>query len=222
MPINKENFRSFLVKLPSLFFGLFLFAAGSVSNLYSGLGMNPWGVFHVGLMAPLGLTLGQVAQVVGLVVLLGGWALGFAPGFGTVMNMFFIGWFTDRIIELNLIPKPTDVVGQFALLIMSVLFVGAGSLFYMRVQLGAGPRDGLMVGFVKKLNQQVWLVRGSIEVTVLVLGYLMGGPVGVGTVVTALSIGYAVQFAFKLGKFEGKSRQMNLWELYGYLTGKST
>jgi uncharacterized membrane protein YczE len=218
MLINGGNLRSFLVKLPSLYFGLFLFAAGSVTNLYSGLGMSPWGVFHVGLMAPLGLTLGQVAQVVGLVVLLGGWVLGFAPGFGTVMNMVFIGWFTDRIMEWNLVPKPTDVVGQYVLLLLSVVFVGAGSLFYMRVQLGAGPRDGLMVGLVRKMNRQVWLVRGGIEVSVLILGYFMGGPVGVGTIVTALSIGYAVQYAFKLGKFEGKSPQMNLWELYNHLT----
>ncbi len=220
MPINGENLRSFALKLPSLYFGLFLFAAGSVTNLYSGLGMSPWGVFHVGLMGPLGLTLGQVAQLVGLVVLLGGWVLGFPPGWGTVSNMFFIGWFTDRIMEWNLVPKPTDAVGQYALLFLSVLFVGAGSLFYMRVQLGAGPRDGLMVGLVRKLNKPVGIVRGSIEVTVLVLGYLMGGPVGVGTIITALTIGYSVQYAFKLGKFEGKSPQMNLWELYGYLRGK--
>ena len=217
MPIHSGNLRSFAAKLPSLYFGLFLFAAGSVSNLYSGLGMNPWGVFHVGLMVPLGLTLGQVAQVVGLIVLLGGWALGFAPGFGTVMNMIFIGWFTDRIMEWNIIPKPTNVVGQYALLLTSILCVGTGSLFYMRVQLGAGPRDGLMVGLVRKLNKPIGIVRGSIEVTVLVLGYLMGGPVGVGTIITAFAIGYSVQYAFKLGKFEGKSPQMNLWELYGHL-----
>jgi uncharacterized membrane protein YczE len=218
MPINRGNLRSVLVKLPSLYFGLFLFAAGSVTNLYSGLGMNPWGVFHVGITGISGLTLGQVSQLVGLVVLLIGWGLGFPPGWGTVSNMFFIGWFTDRIIEWGLIPKPTDVIGQYTLLLLSVVFVGAGSLFYMRVQLGAGPRDGLMVGLVRRLNKPVWLVRGSIEVSVLILGYLLGGPVGIGTVVTALTIGYSVQYAFKLGKFEGKSLQLNLWELYYKLT----
>jgi len=221
MPIHEENLRSFLAKLPSLYFGLFLFAAGSVTNLYSGLGMSPWGVFHVGVSGLSGLTLGQVSQLVGLVVLLIGWGLGFPPGFGTASNMFFIGWFTDRIMEWGLVPKPTDPVGQYALLLLSVVFVGAGSLFYMRMQLGAGPRDGLMVGLVRQLNRPVWLVRGSIEVTVLILGYFLGGPVGVGTVVTALTIGYSVQYAFKLGKFEGKSPQMNLWELYGYLQGKN-
>jgi uncharacterized protein len=221
MPINGGNLRSFLVKLPSLYFGLFLFAAGSVTNLYSGLGMSPWGVFHVGITGPTGLTLGQVSQLVGLVVLLIGWALGFPPGWGTVSNMFFIGWFTDRIMEWRLVPKPTDVLGQYALLLLSVVFVGAGSLFYMRVQLGAGPRDGLMVGLVRQLNKPVWLVRGGIEVSVLILGYLLGGPVGIGTVVTALTIGYSVQYAFKLGKFDGKSSQMNLWELYHHLTKDS-
>jgi uncharacterized membrane protein YczE len=90
----------------------------------------------------------------------------------------------------------------------------------MRVKLGAGPRDGLMVGLIKQLNKPIWLVRGSIEITVLILGFFLGGPVGVGTVVTALTLGYSVQYAFKFGKFEGKSHQMNLWELYGYLQGK--
>jgi uncharacterized membrane protein YczE len=217
MQIHGGNLRSFLVKLPSLYFGLFLFAAGSVTNLYSGLGMSPWGVFHVGISGLSGLTLGQVSQLVGLVVLLLGWWLGFPPGWGTVSNMFFIGWFTDRIMEWGLVPKPTAPLGQYALLLLSVVLVGAGSLFYMRVQLGAGPRDGLMVGIVRQLNKSVWLVRGSIEVTVLILGYFLGGPVGVGTVVTALTVGYSVQYAFKLGKFEGKSPHMNLWQLYGYL-----
>lgn len=220
MPIHRGNLRSFLYRLPSLYFGLFLYAAGTVTNLYSELGMNPWGVFHVGVSGISGLTLGQVTQIVGLVVLLVGWGLGFPPGFGTVMNMFFIGWFTDRIIEWNLVPQPTDPVGKVLLLLLSVVLVGIGSLFYMRVQLGAGPRDGLMVGMVKQLNKPIWLVRSGIEITVLILGYFLGGPVGIGTVVTALSLGYSVQYSFKFGKFDGKSHQMNLWELYGYLYGK--
>jgi len=134
--------------------------------------------------------------------------------------MFFIGWFTDRSIEWWIVPRPTDPLEQAALLLLSVVLIGVGSLFYLRVQLGAGPRDGLMVGLVRSLNRQVWLIRGSIEVTVLVLGYLLGGPVGIGTVVTALTVGYSVQYSFKLGKFEGKSPQMNLWELYEYILGR--
>ena len=183
--------------------------------------MSPWGVFHVGISETSGLTLGQVTQIVGLAVLLLGWTLGFPPGFGTVMNMFFVGWFTDRVIEWGLVPKPTDPLEQVMLLLLSVVLIGVGSLFYLRVQLGAGPRDGLMVGLVRRLDKQVWLVRGIIEVVVLVFGYLLGGPVGVGTIVTALTIGYSVQFAFRIGKYEGKSLQMNLWQLYDYLLGKN-
>ena len=201
-------------KCVSLYFGLFLFAAGMVSNLNSGLGMSPWGVFHVGVANVSGLTLGQVSQIVGFAVLLIGWALGFAPGFGTVMNMYFVGFFIDLLITFNLIPSPIENVFRYALLISSVFLIGAGSLFYLRVQLGAGPRDGLMVGLVKKLNKPIWLIRGLIETFVLIFGGLLGGPIGVGTVITALTTGYAVQLAFRLGKFDGKSKQLNLLELY--------
>ena len=217
MPINRSNLKSFLKRLPSLYFGLFLFALGAVSNLYSGLGMNPWGVFHVGLSGSSELSLGQVTQLVGLVVLLLGWALGFPPGFGTVMNMFFIGFFTDFVISSGLIPKPVDIIWKAAMLGASIICIGSGSLFYMRVRLGAGPRDGLMVGLVRKLDKPIWMVRGSIEILVLIIGWALGGPVGFGTVVTAITVGYSVQFAFKLGRFDPKSRQMNLWELYQYL-----
>jgi len=135
--------------------------------------------------------------------------------------MFFVGWFTDRIMEWEIVPCPTDPLGQYVFLMLSIMLIGAGSLFYMRVQLGAGPRDGLMVGLVKWLNRPVWMIRSGIEITVLILGYFLGGPIGIGTVVTALTIGYSVQCAFILGKFEGKSPQMNLWQLYGYLRGEA-
>jgi uncharacterized membrane protein YczE len=217
MPINRSNLKSFIKRLPSLYFGLFLFALGAVLNLYSGLGMNPWGVFHVGISGSSTLTLGQVTQLVGLVVLLLGWALGFPPGFGTVMNMFFIGFFTDLVISSGLIPKPVDIVWRVVMLGASIICIGAGSLCYMRVTLGAGPRDGLMVGLVRKLDKPIWMVRGCIEILVLITGWFLGGPVGFGTVVTAITVGYSVQTAFKMGRFDGKSHQMNLWELYQYL-----
>ncbi len=209
-----------IIKIPSLLFGLFLFAAGMVSNLYSGLGMSPWGVFHVGVAEVCGLTLGQVSQIIGLVVLLLGWGLGFAPGFGTVMNMFFVGFFTDLIIGYNLIPLPTEIISKIVLLFLSVILIGVGSLFYLRVQLGAGPRDGLMVGIMKKFNKPVWMVRGAIEVSVLILGGLLGGPIGIGTIITAFVIGYVIQIAFKFGNFDSKSKQMNLWDLYSLITKK--
>ena len=219
--VSTDNLRDFLGRLPSLLVGLFLFAVGVVANLNSGLGMSPWGVLNVGVSNITPLTLGQASQVIGLVVIAIGWALGFAPGFGTLMNMYFIGFFIDLIVAWGLIPIPTEPVFQYLLLILSVAVLGVGSLFYMGVQLGAGPRDGLMLGLVKKLDKQVAYVRAGIEGTVLILGYLLGGPVGVGTVITALTTGYSVQLFFRLGRFDSKAKQLNLYELYQWLSGRS-
>lgn len=211
------NWLNFLKRLPSLFFGLFLFGVGIVTNLQSNLGMIPWGVLHVGIAETTSLTIGQISQLVGLVVVIMSWRLGFAPGLGTLANMFFVGFFVDLIIGWNIIPMQSELAGQLGLLFLSVVIFGAASLFYLRVQLGAGPRDSLMIGLVKKLDKPVVYIRGAIEVTVFVLGYLMGGPVGIGTVVTALTIGFSVQFFFKLGRFSGKSEQIDLLQLYDFL-----
>ncbi len=156
----------------------------------------------------------------GLAVLLLGWALGFPPGLGTIANMFFIGFFIDLIMGLGLIPEPRDIIGQFVMLIVSIALIGVASLFYLRVQLGAGPRDGLMVGLVSRLDRPVSHVRIAIEGTVLVLGYILGGPVGIGTLINALLLGPSVQLAFRLGEFNPKSEQVDLYRLARCLSGE--
>jgi uncharacterized membrane protein YczE len=219
--MNHERVQSILLKLPSLFLGLFMFSMGVVMNLNSNLGMSPWGVFQVGLSQSTTLTLGQISQIVGLGVLVVGWAMGFPPGFATFMNMYFIGLFIDKIIQFSLIPEPTVLVSQLLLLLGGIIMIGAGSYFYLNPKLGAGPRDGLMMGLVKKIDLPVYTVRGAIEVTVLVLGYFLGGPVGVGTLVTALTIGYSVQMAFKLGGYDKKAEHLNLYQLVKQLAQTS-
>jgi uncharacterized membrane protein YczE len=188
--------------------------------LYADLGLSSWSVFQYGLTNTMGLTFGQASQLVGLGVLLLGWYLGFPPGFGTVMNMFFIGYFIDRIMEWWAAPSYGNVVFQFGMLIGGMAMIGIASFFYLSPKLGAGPRDGLMIGLVQKLNRPVGQIRGGIEVTVTVLGYLMGGPVGVGTVIAAFSVGYFVQLAFKLGSYDRNAKHMDFPELAKYLSGK--
>lgn len=188
-------------------------------TLYADLGMAPWGVLQVGLMKYMFLTFGQVSQVVGLMVLVLGWVLGFPPGLGTVMNMYFIGYFMDLIMAWGLIPMPRSLTGQLALLMGGILVLGAASYMYLNPRLGAGPRDGLMMGLVQRLGRPVYQVRGAIEVTVLVLGYLLGGPVGVGTLITAFTTGYAVQLAFRLGGYDKDAKHMDLPSLIRYLRG---
>jgi uncharacterized membrane protein YczE len=208
---------NFLRVLPSLYFGLFLFALGVVMILYADLGMSSWGVFQVGVMNIFGLTFGQASQLVGLGVLVLGWALGFPPGFGTVMNMYFIGYFIDLIINWGIVPTFRNTVLQFALMVGGMGVLGMATYLYLNPKLGAGPRDGLMIGLVKKLDRPVGQIRGGIEVTVTVLGYLMGGPVGVGTVITAFATGYFVQMAFKLGNSDRNDKHMDLYALLKYL-----
>ncbi len=214
------NWVNFLRRLPSLFVGLFLFGCGMAANLQSNLGMMPWGILHVGLAKATPLTIGQADQLVGLLVLVISWILGFAPGLGTIANMLFIGFFVDLILSWNVIPLQTELPGQLMLLLMSVVLLGVGSLFYLQVQLGAGPRDGLMLGLVKKLNVPIAYTRAAIEITVLFFGFLLSGPVGVGTAVVAFTVGYSVQFFFKLGHFSSQSKQMDLSQLHSSLKKK--
>ncbi|MBC8462916.1 membrane protein [Candidatus Bathyarchaeota archaeon] len=184
------------------------------------LGLSAWGVFQVGLMNIVDLSFGQATQLVGLGLLIFGWTLGFPPGFGTVSNMLFIGFFIDVILRWEVVPKFSNIVLQLILLVAGMVMLGIASYFYLNPKLGAGPRDGLMIGLVQKLDKEVSVVRAGIEITVLVLGIAMGGPVGIGTVITALSVGYFVQMAFKLGKYDRNAKHMNLYELARSLGGK--
>ena len=212
-----NNWILFLRKLPSLIFGLFLFSVGIVANLNSNLGMSPWGVLNVGITNHTYFSLGQVTQIIGIIVLLIGWGLGFPPGFGTLMNMYFIGFFIDVIMRERLIPQPNDFFRQVILLGFSVLILGVGSLFYLSPKLGAGPRDGLMMGLVQKYNRTVGEIRTIIEITVLIIGYLLGGPIGIGTLISALTVGYAIQLAFHLGRYDKMASHMNLYTLFSFL-----
>ena len=215
-----RNWVAFLARMPSLFVGLFLFSAGIVANLHAGLGMMPWGVLNVGLEAMTSFTLGEVSQVVGLAVLILGWLLGFPPGFGTFANRNVVGASIDWIIASGLIPLPEALPWQLGLLFLSVAFLGMGTLLYIRVGLGAGPRDGLMMGLVKMTGRPVSNIRGAIEITVLVIGYLLGGPVGIGTIISAVTVGYAVQLAFKLGGYSKDTEQLDISELAKLLKGE--
>ena len=178
-----------------LMVGLFFLAAGIVSILKSNLGMGPWSVFHVGVTNHFPLTLGRVTQIVGFAIIMGSLFLGIYPGIGTVLNMFFVGVFIDLINPL--IPPMEDLLFQAALLFCGIALIGLGSGLYINANLGAGPRDGLMLGLHKKTGKSIRLVRNSMEITVLVTGFFLGGPVGVGTVAFALAVGPSVQFFLK-------------------------
>lgn len=212
---------SFISRLPILFAGFFILAVGIVVNLYANLGTSPWGVLHVGLAEITPFTLGQITQIVGLIIVFTSWLLGFSPGFGTIANMITIGFFIDLVIELNIIPQQTILIWQITQLTFSLVLLGCGVFLYLRAQLGAGPRDGLMVALAKKFNRSVSYIRIPMDVIVVILGFLLGGPLGLGTVISALTLGYFIQFFLKIGKFHEPSKQLNLIEFYKLIRRKT-
>ncbi|SCZ10744.1 YczE/YyaS/YitT family protein [Alkaliphilus peptidifermentans] len=218
--VIKNEWLELMKKMPSLFFGFILYAMGILLMRDAGMGMNPWGVFHMGVANHTPLTLGQVTQLVGLIILLLSFLLKIVPGFGSVGNMIFIGFFIDVIDSLNIINTPTTLFGRGLMLIIGVFISGWATYFYLQVRLGAGPRDGLMEGLVKLTDKPVWLIRGIIEFTALITGFLLGGPVGIGTLITATTIGFSVEFAFKIGKYDSKKGvHTDIVQLYKMLKG---
>ncbi|ABR47300.1 protein of unknown function DUF161 [Alkaliphilus metalliredigens QYMF] len=216
----KNEWTQLMKKMPLLFFGFFLYALGILTSVYANLGMSPWGVFHMGISNYTPFTLGQVTQLFGLLILVISYLMGVMPGLGSIFNMIFIGAFIDLIELLGILRTPGTLMGQIIMLLVGVFISGWATYFYLQVHLGAGPRDGLMEGLVRKLQKPVWKIRGVIEFTVLSIGFLLGGPVGLGTLVTATTIGFSVQFAFKIGKYDPRSVQhTNLTELMTKLSG---
>lgn len=217
---NSNEWFLLMKKLPSLFFGLMLYSVGILLMRDAGLGMNPWGVFHMGVSIHTPLTLGQATQAAGLVILLASMLLKIIPGLGSICNMIFIGFFVDFIDGLNIISTPATFIGQLTMLMVGVFVSGWATYFYLRVRLGAGPRDGLMEGLVKKTGRSVWLIRGIIEFIALSVGYFLGGPVGIGTLITATTIGFSVALAFRIGKYDTKGGvHTNCHQLFNQLMG---
>lgn len=187
-------------RLAVLVAGLWCFALGIVLTLQSGLGLGPWDVFHQGAAARVGLSFGRTSIVVGFVVLLLAWWLGLRPGIATVLNMILVGAFIDLIVAFGLVP---DFAGRpwltrLAVDVAGVLVVGIGTAFYIKADLGAGPRDGLMLVLAQRAGGRVALVRAALEVTVSIVGWFLGGTLGLGTLVFAFGIGPAVALAFRL------------------------
>ena len=218
--IGKTTIQEVLFKIPNLFLGFVFFAVGILLTRDAGLGMAPWGVFHVGLSNYFPITMGQATQLMGLLILTVAFFLGQIPGLASIMNMVFIGLFIDILDGLVNIPTPESILWAVGMILIGVFFIGWGTFFYLRVELGAGPRDGLMEGLVRKTKRPVWLIRGIIEGSALFLGFLMGGPVGFGTILIALTLGFSVEFAFKVGGYHSNTaRHMNLKELWGKYQG---
>lgn len=181
-------------RLARLLVGLWVFGTGEALLVASGLGNSPWTVFAEGVSEQTPLSIGLATVLISFVLLLVWIPLGERPGLGTILNAVIVGVALDvMLLILGDAPLPVRI-GE---LLGGILLVGIGSGIYINAALGPGPRDGLMIGLHRRTGRPVGLLRGAIEVSALVVGFLLGGTVGPGTVAFALLIGPAVAFALR-------------------------
>lgn len=199
--INWQNFpRDFLV----IQIGFAIFGFAIALMIQANLGTSPWAVLAVALSKQLGTSPGLMVIGTGLVVLIGAVLLRQPIGWGTISNMLFIGpWLDLSLLYLPSIKNNLPL--QVGMMLLSVFLVGMATAIYIGVNAGAGPRDSLMLAVNRISGWSIRLVRGLIEVFVVVLGWILGGPAGLGTVIFALLIGPSVQLNFRLFQVQAGS-----------------
>ena len=174
-------------RLVQLYIGLVIYGISSALLVRSRLGLDPWDVFHQGLAGHLGVEIGTVVIIVGAAVLLLWIPLRQRPGIGTLSNMVLIGLAMNW--ALAWLPHVSALGWRTADLIVGIVLSGVATGMYIGAHYGPGPRDGLMTGIARRSGRSIRLVRTGLEVSVLALGWLLGGTIGVGTVLYALAIG---------------------------------
>jgi uncharacterized protein len=180
--------------------GLFLFALAIVLILESKLGLSPWDVLNQGLSKHTPLSFGMANVAIGLTVLLLAWSLGGPPGVGTVANAILVGAFIQGLTAIDAITALAHdgLSVRIPLLLVGIWLIGPASAFYIGADLGAGPRDTLMLIGARRTGRRVGIVRAVIEVCALAIGIVLGGTFGVGTVLFALLVGPVVESSFSL------------------------
>jgi len=194
--------KKFAVRILILLIGTLLYAFGIVLTLKANIGYAPWEVFHVGLALTTGMSIGLASIVVGIVIVVIVTVCGEKIGIGTICSMVLTGVFIDLIIILNIIPLAGNLTAGIAMLIAGLFIISIGMYFYMKSAFGAGPRDNLMVVLNRKTKMPVGFCRSMVDLFVTLAGWLLGGMVGIGTVISVIAIGFCVQITFAIFKFD--------------------
>ncbi|WP_099189041.1 YczE/YyaS/YitT family protein [Tepidibacter mesophilus] len=194
--------KKFINTISTLLFGFIVCSIGIILEVNANIGLGPWDAFHIGVIKHIPMSLGSIQIFTGVVIVLFTTFKGQIPGWGTILNMILIGVFTDVINDSNIIPVSDNMFKGIIMMVIGIIFMAFGTYLYMKVQLGTGPRDGLMVVMVKKTGKSVSFIRNFIEMCALIIGIILGAPVGIGTVIYVFGIGYAIQWIFELFKFD--------------------
>ena len=196
---SSEKTYNFKPKFSTFFFlcfGLTLFGLGEGLLIVSFTGASPWSVLAQGISLNVNLSIGTITLLISIAVLILWIPLGQKPGMGTIFNALIIALMIDLCIKF--VPTPSNYINQLILAVVSVIAVGIGGGIYLVSNLGAGPRDGLMIGLQKISNLPIAVVRAILEITVVSVGWYLGGTVGIGTLLFAFGIGPCVALGLYL------------------------
>jgi uncharacterized membrane protein YczE len=180
-----------LRRLVNLYLGLVLFGVSMAMLVEARLGLIPWDVLHQGISRHTGWSLGTTVIVIGFVVLLVWIPLRERPGFGTLSNVVVIGLSLDATVQL--LPTPSGLPARIAVVVGGILLNAFATLLYLNARMGAGPRDGLLTGLLRITSLPAGVLKVAIEVSVVAVGWLLGGTVGIGTLAFAISVGPMIQ-----------------------------
>ena len=211
--------RQWTIRFCSLICGLFLFALGSVIIINANVGYSPWEVFHVGLSLLTGMTIGTAVIVTGLFITVVDVICQERIGVGTLANMVLVGLFIDLIMFSQLILQTNDTIIGILMLIIGLLVNSFGCYLYIKSGFGAGPRDSLMVVIKRKTKLPIGVSRGLLELSAIIIGSLLGGMVGIGTLISIVAGSYFIQMVFKIMKFDAaKIEHESFLDTYNKLT----
>lgn len=196
---------SYVKRITRLIFGLFLYSLGSFLTIQANIGLAPWEAFSMGFSKLTNISFGNIVVISGLIIVVIDIILKEKIGIGTILNALLIGKFVDLLQHLKLIPQMTNFWFGLLMLLAGQVVICLGSYFYISAALGCGPRDSLMVALGKRAPKwPIGVIRGLLEGSVLIIGWLLGAKVGIGTVISVFGIGFILQLTFKLLHFDVK------------------
>lgn len=201
MTLNKKLLIDDLKKTGGLIFSFIIYAYGVIQIKVLNLGMAPWETLALGINNQTGIDFGKIIQGVGFIIICLSVFIKIYPGIGTIFNMVCIGFFADIIARLNIVLVAQNYILKIILVFYGNIIISIGIYNYLKYELGAGPRDGLMLGLVQITGLDVKYIRTGIESIVLLVGYLLGGTVGIGTLISAFSGGYILNKIFDIKGF---------------------
>ena len=197
--------KQFYMRLIRLIFGLFVYAVGIVFTINAQIGYTTWDVLHVGMSKTIGMTIGSASIIVGMAVVFISFLLGEKLGLGTLLNMILIGLFIDLIMHYSIIPVSNQFFTGILMMVIGLFIIALASFFYMGSAFGAGPRDSLMVALTRKTGLPIGICRAALDFSAAVVGWKLGGMLGLGTVISAFGGGFFIQVTFRLLRFDAKT-----------------